>query len=73
MKLCQYFCFQADLEAKSADLVKIAGTLQAKEGEIHNHEELLNQAKGKCQQLEEDYTKLEEKTAADYVRLEIFA
>ena len=54
-------------------MVKIAGTLQAKEGEIHNHEELLNQAKGKCQQLEEDYTKLEEKTAADYVRLEIFA
>ena len=44
-------------------MVKIAGTLQAKEVEIHNYEELLSQAKGKCQQLEEDYTKLD----ADYV------
>ena len=48
--------------------MKTTAVIKTKDVEIHNHEELLNQSKGRCQQLEEDYAKSKEKTAADIVR-----
>ena len=46
------------VEAKNLEIANLTEALANKASEIHDHEELLKQAKEKNQQLEEEYTKL---------------
>jgi len=80
------FFSKADLEAKSNEMIAISGTVEAKNleitnltealtnkaSEIQDHEELLKQAKEKNQQLEEEYTKLNDSATMVKVRKCIF-
>lgn len=60
------------VEAKNLEITNLTEALTNKASEIQDHEELLKQAKEKNQQLEEEYTKLNDSATMVKVRKCIF-